>query len=256
MNNHSNNDDVFKITDEQRVSSSNNKRNRADSKQLSILENVAAETLKPNRATRHKLSEELGMSPRQVQIWFQNKRAKLKKLTHGTKSSVTKKQMKMGRDVGSEQYLSNYAYTGQYAHDVYTPIDYVSRDPYVAYPDSQKNYLSSEATIKYAKEYEKSGESKSYEKNKEHPYFSSFGAMPPTFDNRVIEEYGEMNECPFNANIYDQRGVFKQSYESLYDSYMYLPPYGNHPQQQLEPYYYQNVEAEMSEEGESEESDK
>ncbi|KAI5149798.1 hypothetical protein ENBRE01_1127 [Enteropsectra breve] len=54
-------------------------RNRTTPHQLDILEKVAQTILKPDKPLRQKLSNELGMTQRQVQIWFQNKRAKLKK---------------------------------------------------------------------------------------------------------------------------------------------------------------------------------
>lgn len=54
-------------------------RNKTSSIQLETLETVSQSVLKPDKALRQKLSVQLGMTPRQIQIWFQNKRAKLKK---------------------------------------------------------------------------------------------------------------------------------------------------------------------------------
>lgn len=53
-------------------------RRRISSDQCSILETEYLINTKPNATKRHQLAERLGMTPRTVQIWFQNKRAKVK----------------------------------------------------------------------------------------------------------------------------------------------------------------------------------
>ena len=50
------------------------KRKRASSAQVNVLNAVFARTLFPSTALRVAIGKELGMSPRTVQIWFQNKR--------------------------------------------------------------------------------------------------------------------------------------------------------------------------------------
>ncbi|ORX95151.1 homeobox, partial [Basidiobolus meristosporus CBS 931.73] len=54
-------------------------RNRLNPRQVTRLMEVFEQTAKPKADIRHKLAEELGMHPRAVQIWFQNRRQKLKK---------------------------------------------------------------------------------------------------------------------------------------------------------------------------------
>mmetsp|Transcript_18020 Transcript_18020/g.30620 ORF Transcript_18020/g.30620 Transcript_18020/m.30620 type:complete len:151 (-) Transcript_18020:121-573(-) len=56
------------------------KRQRTSPEQLSILENMFKGNRTPDFETRAALSKQLGMTPRRIQIWFQNKRAKMKKL--------------------------------------------------------------------------------------------------------------------------------------------------------------------------------
>ncbi|KAJ2156053.1 Short stature homeobox protein 2, partial [Coemansia sp. RSA 552] len=50
------------------------KRKRASPQQLEVLNEVFASTSFPSTETRQRLARELGMTPRTVQIWFQNKR--------------------------------------------------------------------------------------------------------------------------------------------------------------------------------------
>ncbi|KAJ1993022.1 Short stature homeobox protein 2 [Coemansia spiralis] len=55
-------------------SSIKGKRKRASPQQLEVLNKVFASTSFPSTEMRNKLARELGMTPRTVQIWFQNKR--------------------------------------------------------------------------------------------------------------------------------------------------------------------------------------
>lgn len=55
-------------------------RKRTTRAQTKILEEQFKTTDKPDAATRGELSVRLGMTPREVQVWFQNRRAKEKKL--------------------------------------------------------------------------------------------------------------------------------------------------------------------------------
>lgn len=48
--------------------------------QLSVLESAFAVNPLPALAMRHSLAEQLGLTPRTVQVWFQNRRQKMKKL--------------------------------------------------------------------------------------------------------------------------------------------------------------------------------
>jgi len=55
------------------------KRQRTSPDQLAILEQIFQTDKMPNQQTRVHLADQLGMSSRRVQIWFQNKRAKVKR---------------------------------------------------------------------------------------------------------------------------------------------------------------------------------
>lgn len=56
------------------------KRHRTTPEQLRVLEETYEKEKMPNQELREKLAKKLGMTPRRVQIWFQNKRAKDKRL--------------------------------------------------------------------------------------------------------------------------------------------------------------------------------
>lgn len=54
------------------------KRKRKTPRQLAILESEFGKNQMPNKEMRERLGQSLGLTSRQVQIWFQNKRAKVK----------------------------------------------------------------------------------------------------------------------------------------------------------------------------------
>jgi len=53
-------------------------RRRTSKDQFSVLEASFMENSKPNATVRRSLAQRLGMTPRAVQVWFQNRRAKMK----------------------------------------------------------------------------------------------------------------------------------------------------------------------------------
>jgi len=57
------------------------KRQRTTPEQLEVLEKVYENEKLPNSDLRKELAVQLGMTPRRVQVWFQNKRAKEKRMT-------------------------------------------------------------------------------------------------------------------------------------------------------------------------------
>ncbi|KAK9386977.1 hypothetical protein V1515DRAFT_586741 [Lipomyces mesembrius] len=70
----------------------NNKRQRATTEQLALLENEFSINPAPNGKTRLRIAEQINMTERSVQIWFQNRRAKIKLLA--------KKSIETGGDTG------------------------------------------------------------------------------------------------------------------------------------------------------------
>jgi len=73
------------------------KRQRTSPDQLAILEQIFQTDKMPSQQTRVHLADQLGMSSRRVQIWFQNKRAKVKRGL--SKSTEGNQQAPMSPDV-------------------------------------------------------------------------------------------------------------------------------------------------------------
>jgi len=72
------------------------KRQRTSPDQLAILETIFQTDKMPSQQTRVQLADQLGMSSRRVQIWFQNKRAKVKR--GSSKSEVPSPPLNDSRD--------------------------------------------------------------------------------------------------------------------------------------------------------------
>jgi len=66
----------------------NKRRHRTSAEQLRVLEMTYAGNKVPNQELRKDLASQLGMTTRRVQIWFQNKRAKEKRLKNSLQSKV------------------------------------------------------------------------------------------------------------------------------------------------------------------------
>uniref|UniRef100_A0A6B2LJU6 Homeobox domain-containing protein n=1 Tax=Arcella intermedia TaxID=1963864 RepID=A0A6B2LJU6_9EUKA len=66
---------------------SSKKRFRTTPHQLQVLEKTYEADKMPSLALREDLAQKLGMTPRRVQVWFQNKRAKERRNTKSTSSS-------------------------------------------------------------------------------------------------------------------------------------------------------------------------
>ena len=75
-------------------SSLKKRRQRVNKEQLDVLEQYFTRDRMPSQQIRMELAKQLGMSTRRVQIWFQNKRAKLKRIAN-TKGSDSESENKM-----------------------------------------------------------------------------------------------------------------------------------------------------------------
>ena len=64
------------------------KRRRTSTEQLLILTKIFEQTDTPNYELRQELSKRIGMSAREIQVWFQNRRAKINRSKHITHSNT------------------------------------------------------------------------------------------------------------------------------------------------------------------------
>ncbi|KAI9251969.1 hypothetical protein BY458DRAFT_493534 [Sporodiniella umbellata] len=92
------------------------KRTRATAEQLSVLEDTFAVNVSPNSKLRKQLSDQLQMSERSIQIWFQNRRAKVK---HMQKRA----QMQM-HQASIRAQLYQYHQQQQQTYGVPPPVNY------------------------------------------------------------------------------------------------------------------------------------
>ncbi len=75
-------------TKDSQASGRKKKRHRTTPEQLRTLEETYEREKMPNQELRERLAKKLGMTPRRVQIWFQNKRAKEKRSKPSPRSSL------------------------------------------------------------------------------------------------------------------------------------------------------------------------
>lgn len=110
------------------------KRTRATPEQLAVLEKTFNVNPSPNNRVREQLSRELGMSERSIQIWFQNRRAKVK--------NVAKKSSMLHDETLRMQYYASSAAAAACQAAVYhqrqkegKDIGQVMEDPIKSNPD-------------------------------------------------------------------------------------------------------------------------
>jgi len=87
------------------------KRQRTSPDQLAILEQIFQTDKMPSQQTRVQLADQLGMSSRRVQIWFQNKRAKVKrglgKSSEGLQQTPDSPSLDLDRDSATPSLSSS-----------------------------------------------------------------------------------------------------------------------------------------------------
>ncbi|PGH02371.1 hypothetical protein GX51_04679 [Blastomyces parvus] len=116
-----------KVTADQQTGKEKMKRFRLSQNQTRFLMNEFARQAHPDAAHRERLSKEIpGLSPRQVQVWFQNRRAKLKRLASDDRERVLiSRTLPDGFDSGRGIH-SPYGSWHQSSHTLASPGNYLN----------------------------------------------------------------------------------------------------------------------------------
>lgn len=193
-------------------------RNRTTSRQLAILENVAQETLKPNKNTRIKLGEELGMTARQVQIWFQNKRAKLKKLNYKESKKSSHSKMISDDKIRLNHLYSDQSYRGMNTHELFKSSNNFIKDPYKEY--TVNNLYNTDLYPPYFDTSVADNESQLWQQNPYYNYRHIEYANPEYFCNNNFNQFDYQNFFSYNPyQHYSGPEIVPNNFDPLNNEY-------------------------------------
>ena len=123
------------------------KRRRLNSEETKILQAVFERNPKPDAMLRAALADRLGMTARNIQIWFQNKRAKTKKVRKdsGSEDELTSPTTATNTDFGS-------VFTQEYSPTEDSVVKSKAILPKVYYPTESQLLYAQSKRIDYAKQ--------------------------------------------------------------------------------------------------------
>ncbi|KAI8083402.1 uncharacterized protein B0P05DRAFT_489148 [Gilbertella persicaria] len=152
------------------------KRTRATPAQLAVLEKTFSMNSSPNNRVREQLSRELGMSERSIQIWFQNRRAKVK--------NVAKRSSMLHDETLRMQYYASTAATAACQAAVYQQQQangleqQVIEDPIKSNPDLYYYYYYYYFNQQQQLQQQQQQQQR-YKSHGFHPYSGSSSSVPP-----------------------------------------------------------------------------
>ena len=161
-------------------------RSRTSPHQLEVLENICRTTLKPNKDVRVRPAKELNMTERQVQIWFQNKRAKSKKFA--VKPNIQAQEYSFNyAGYINQPFTSRYSSTQPMPTDMYQIKDnmYEKQDGSVYFSSQnpeQVRYMSNYCAAAYPHSYSGNPERYPGNMNKYYDYPNNVPQYPSKFD--------------------------------------------------------------------------
>lgn len=236
-------------------------RKRTSKKQLEVLEKTFETCIRPDAKLRKKLGDQLGMTPRAVQIWFQNRRAKVKKsqgkvVKRKTKEkseeeerqSPQKKYPKYEQEYYGENVYNNVEMYDtsemykKYDGEIYPKYEDPTNKYEETYPKYEETYPKYEETYpKYEEVYPKYDETypaTSYPANYYPPAYPPMNSSYPTgeyipYDN--AEDYYHKHHDEYYHNMYiDSNGCYKGTFDN--NNVGYPPQYVD--RQYYKDYYY------------------
>ncbi|KAI8069234.1 homeobox domain-containing protein [Gongronella butleri] len=92
------------------------KRKRITPEQYQVLTECFGQTDTPNYELRERLSKQLTMTNREVQVWFQNRRAKMNRLKQQQKREQEQHHQQQQAQPQQQQQAHDYYYYQQFAH--------------------------------------------------------------------------------------------------------------------------------------------
>ncbi|CAM0136542.1 hypothetical protein VKS41_003345 [Umbelopsis sp. WA50703] len=95
------------------------KRTRATPEQLAVLEKTFMTNTSPNSRMRSSLAQELGMTERSIQIWFQNRRAKVKNMAK--RAAILQEEAMRAQFMAASGYMPYYPAGYQHRPPQYRP---------------------------------------------------------------------------------------------------------------------------------------
>ncbi|WUR04501.1 homeobox domain-containing protein 4 [Vairimorpha necatrix] len=199
-------------------------RKRTTKKQLEILEKNFEICIRPDAKMRKKLGDQLNMTPRAVQIWFQNRRAKIKKLNGDNKSKKKKSKSKKSNKETTSYYSEQYTTNNQYdTYDTYNNNQYDTYD--ISAYDRQYSGIYGE--------YENINQEYSYDISKmpyEGTYYQSMYGINKGYDMNQYE----------SSDYYQNERYKSEMYGSMTNPYYYTSTTYNYTDEAEngEDYYY------------------
>ncbi|KAI8328262.1 hypothetical protein BC941DRAFT_463970 [Chlamydoabsidia padenii] len=126
------------------------KRTRATAEQLSVLEDTFAANVSPNSKHRKELSERLQMSERSIQIWFQNRRAKVKHMQKRAQMQMQQASIRAQMyHYHHQQHYQPYGGPPILPQQQVYPVPRSSEDSTCLYPSSPTSLIPSTYPMDY-----------------------------------------------------------------------------------------------------------
>jgi len=195
------------------------RRRRLSPDETRILAEIFEQTQKPNAALRSRLAQQLDMSSRAVQIWFQNRRAKLKRdASEAQNSYIFDRNRRLSLHLDNNYYMPPDGMDGVARRASYS----------VGYPQMNQNY---QPMMNGSNQYAPTGQMNQYSQNNGYPATNSLPAQPNnmTYQNQNVY----MGQQQVVQPIQEQQIQQSIPNEQIMVNNTNNPNYNNQNQQQM-----------------------